>query len=162
MTGAACMRGQVALIRGALADLDAVLESVELDPGFCEFVDWCEARGAPLAILSDGVDYFIRRLLARHGLQRGEQAHRQRHLVGQALRCQIGEIAAEGLQIRRARVQPIPFVGAQAIQQPLHPSHFLLGVQPRTLGRGEVMARVVKQVPGVDPGVRRIGYCCQR
>jgi len=70
ITGAACMRGQVALIRGPAADLDAVLDGVELDPGFAEFVDWCETRGLPLSIVSDGVDYFIRQLLARHGLER--------------------------------------------------------------------------------------------
>ena len=70
-------------------------------------------------------------------------------------------MAAVCLQIRRARVQPIPLVGGEAIEQPLHPSHFLLGVQLRTLGRGEVMARVVKQVPCIDPRVGRVGYCCQ-
>ena len=59
-----------------------------------------------------------------------QQAHRQRHLVGQPLRCQIGEIAAERLQIRRARVQPVPLVGAQTIQQPLRPGDLLPGVQP--------------------------------
>ena len=91
-----------------------------------------------------------------------EQAHRQRHLVGQSLRCEIGEIAAERLQIRRARVQPVPLVGAQTIQQPLHPGRLVRGVQPGAVHDVEVMARVVEQVPGVDPGVRRIGHCRQR
>ena len=70
LSGADCMRRQVALIGGSDAQLDAVLDRVELDPGFADFVAWCEARGLPLGIVSDGVDYFIARILARHGLQR--------------------------------------------------------------------------------------------
>ena len=70
LSAADCMRGQVALIGGAQGDLDAVLDAVELDPGFSAFVDWCEARGLPVSIASDGVDYFIDRILRRHGLER--------------------------------------------------------------------------------------------
>lgn len=66
---AACMRGQVALIGGGDADLDAVLDAVEIDPGFPAFAAWCADHAIPLTIVSDGVDYFIRRILARHGLQ---------------------------------------------------------------------------------------------
>jgi 2-hydroxy-3-keto-5-methylthiopentenyl-1-phosphate phosphatase len=64
------MRGQVALIGGSDAELDAVLAGAELDPGFPDFVAWCEARGLPLSIVSDGVDAFIAQILARHGLDR--------------------------------------------------------------------------------------------
>jgi 2,3-diketo-5-methylthio-1-phosphopentane phosphatase len=70
ITAAECMRGQIALIGGDRAALDAVLDSVELDAGFVDFVDWCEARGLPVSIVSDGVDYFIGRILGRHGLER--------------------------------------------------------------------------------------------
>ena len=69
ISGAECMRGQIALIAGSQADLDAVLDRVELDPGFPAFVAWAEARGAPLSIASDGVDYFIARILKRYGLE---------------------------------------------------------------------------------------------
>lgn len=68
ITAAECMRAQVALIGGDDADLDAVLDSVELTPGFIDFADWCEANAVPLVVVSDGVDYFIRRILARHGV----------------------------------------------------------------------------------------------
>lgn len=65
---AACMRGQIALIEGSDAELDAVLDDVDLDPGFPAFAAWCADHAIPLTIVSDGVDYFIRRILARHGL----------------------------------------------------------------------------------------------
>ena len=68
ITAAECMRGQVALIGGDEAALDAVLDSVELADGFVEFVAWCQASAVPLTVVSDGVDRFIARILARHGL----------------------------------------------------------------------------------------------
>ena len=68
ITAAACMRGQIALIGGDDAALDAVLDKVEIAEGFPAFAAWCAANDTPLTIVSDGVDYFIRRILARHGL----------------------------------------------------------------------------------------------
>jgi 2,3-diketo-5-methylthio-1-phosphopentane phosphatase len=65
---ATCMRRQIALIEGDDAALDAVLDEIELDPGFCDFAAWCAAHEIPLAVVSDGVDYFIQRILARRGL----------------------------------------------------------------------------------------------
>lgn len=70
ITAAACMRAQIALIGGSDADLDALLDTVELDPGFVAFVAWCAGQGLPVSIVSDGVDRFILRILARHGLDR--------------------------------------------------------------------------------------------
>jgi 2,3-diketo-5-methylthio-1-phosphopentane phosphatase len=66
---AACMRGQIALVAGDDAALDAVLDEVELDPGFRDFAGWCADLDVPLTVVSDGVDYFIRRILARNGLE---------------------------------------------------------------------------------------------
>lgn len=66
---AACMKGQIALIGGSNAELDAVLDAVEIDPGFPAFAAWCADHKIPLTIVSDGVDYFIRRILARYGLE---------------------------------------------------------------------------------------------
>lgn len=68
ITAAECMRGQIALIEASDAGLDAVLDAAELDPGFARFAAWCEERAMPLSIVSDGVDYFIRRILGRDGL----------------------------------------------------------------------------------------------
>lgn len=80
ITAAECMRGQVALIGGDDAALDAVLDSVELADGFSEFVAWCQANAVPLTVVSDGVDRFIARILGRHGL--GHLPVIANHLVG--------------------------------------------------------------------------------
>lgn len=68
ITAAACMRAQIALIGGSDAELDALLDTVELDPGFVAFVAWCAGRGLAISIVSDGVDRFIYRILERHRL----------------------------------------------------------------------------------------------
>ena len=65
-----CMRGQIALIRAPRAELDAFLDTVPVDPAFPGFVRFCEARGLDLTVVSDGMDYAIRRVLGRHGLGR--------------------------------------------------------------------------------------------
>jgi len=68
ISAAECMRGQIALIGGDDEALDAVLDSVELTEGFVEFATWCQANAVPLTVVSDGVDYFIARILSRHHL----------------------------------------------------------------------------------------------
>lgn len=65
---AACMRGQIALLGGSDGELAAVLDEVELDPGFAAFAAWCADHAVSLTVVSDGVDHFIRHILARHGL----------------------------------------------------------------------------------------------
>jgi 2-hydroxy-3-keto-5-methylthiopentenyl-1-phosphate phosphatase len=67
---ASCMRQQIGLIAASDIVLDAALDTVELSPGFADFVAWCESSGYPLTIVSDGVDRFITRILVRHGLER--------------------------------------------------------------------------------------------
>ncbi|MCK0196739.1 MtnX-like HAD-IB family phosphatase [Ancylobacter sp. 6x-1] len=65
---AACMAQQVALMRAGRAALDALLDSVRIDPAFPDFVAFCREEGLPLAIVSDGLDYAIARILAANGI----------------------------------------------------------------------------------------------
>jgi 2-hydroxy-3-keto-5-methylthiopentenyl-1-phosphate phosphatase len=64
----ACMSDQFALIRAPLRDIDAYLDTVEIDSGFPAFVDFCRRNRLALKIVSDGVDYAIERILRRFGL----------------------------------------------------------------------------------------------
>ncbi|EPR43094.1 2,3-diketo-5-methylthio-1-phosphopentane phosphatase [Desulfovibrio sp. X2] len=63
-----CMRRQVGLLRCPQEQLDAHLEGIAIDPTFPAFVAACEARGTEVVVVSDGIDYAIRSILARHGL----------------------------------------------------------------------------------------------
>jgi 2,3-diketo-5-methylthio-1-phosphopentane phosphatase len=49
-------------------ELEAFLQTVELDPGARRLLAWCADRGVPFRILSDGFDYNLDRLQAIHGL----------------------------------------------------------------------------------------------
>lgn len=65
---ATCMAAQVALVKASLSSLDAQLDGIDLRDGFVAILAWCRARGIPFTIVSDGVDYFIYRILKRHGI----------------------------------------------------------------------------------------------
>ena len=52
----------------SLADVEAFLDSQEIDATFPAFLDFCSAAGIPCTVLSDGMEYYIRRILSRHGV----------------------------------------------------------------------------------------------
>lgn len=78
----ACMTGQVALLRAEWPDLDNVVDSVAIDPHFPAFARFCAQRGVPLVVVSDGLDYAIRRILAREGVDLPIRANRLRRGFG--------------------------------------------------------------------------------
>ncbi|MDR2075330.1 MAG: MtnX-like HAD-IB family phosphatase [Desulfovibrio sp.] len=69
ITARECMERQIGLLRVSPRELDAFLDRVPLTAGFAEFVAVCRSRKLDLSIVSDGMDYAITRVLARHGLE---------------------------------------------------------------------------------------------
>lgn len=67
-----CMKAQVNLLSTSQAALDTFLDSLEIDESFLEFQRFCRKHDIPIVIVSDGVDYFIRRILANHGVSEVE------------------------------------------------------------------------------------------
>ncbi|HWY24415.1 MAG TPA: MtnX-like HAD-IB family phosphatase [Nevskia sp.] len=63
-----CMSRQVDLVRAPREALDAYLDTVRIDPHFPAFVADCRRMGLEVVVISDGIDYSIRRILARYGL----------------------------------------------------------------------------------------------
>jgi alpha-galactosidase len=57
-------------------DLDAFLRTIELDPGAAELVRWCEERGVPFRVLSDGFDRNLDRLQELTGVRFAYDANR--------------------------------------------------------------------------------------
>src|SRR5690242_13936818 len=62
------MAQQVGLLDASDADLDAHLDNMMIDRAFPAFVAATREAGVPLTVLSDGLDYAIRRVLGQHGL----------------------------------------------------------------------------------------------
>ena len=63
-----CMAKQVALIRATKLELDDHLDAVAIDPAFPKFAAFCQSADVPLFVVSDGLDYAIRRVLSRYGV----------------------------------------------------------------------------------------------
>jgi len=63
-----CMARQVALIDASREELDAHLDEMRIDRDFAAFVAATRRAGVRLSVLSDGLDYSIRRILGNHGL----------------------------------------------------------------------------------------------
>lgn len=68
ITSRECMERQIAMIRAEQRDLDSFIDTFALTPGFHEFADFCDRTSVNLCIVSDGIDYTIRRVLSNHGL----------------------------------------------------------------------------------------------
>ncbi|WP_181160980.1 MtnX-like HAD-IB family phosphatase [Labrys okinawensis] len=63
-----CMAREVALLHCSRPALDRLLDAVDIDPGFVGFVAFCRGHDIEPTIVSDGLDYAIRRILSRVGL----------------------------------------------------------------------------------------------
>jgi 2-hydroxy-3-keto-5-methylthiopentenyl-1-phosphate phosphatase len=61
----ACLKEQIALVRATRAELDALLDSIELDAGLNVLLQTCASHQIPTHVLSDGFDYCIQRILSR-------------------------------------------------------------------------------------------------
>lgn len=64
-----CQEQELATVRVTPAALAELCAQQALSPGFAEFVALCRSRGWPLIVLSDGFDFYIRQILARHDLE---------------------------------------------------------------------------------------------
>jgi 2,3-diketo-5-methylthio-1-phosphopentane phosphatase len=112
---ATCMARQIPLITAPLAAIDDALDAVELRDGFAAFLGWAKRRSISVQIVSDGVDYFIRRILARHGIhdvpiianrlvqhEGGYRLEQPWRIVGcgsGVCKCHVVEIPADGSKL---------------------------------------------------------------
>jgi 2,3-diketo-5-methylthio-1-phosphopentane phosphatase len=58
-----CLREQIALVRATPAELEALVDSIGVDPGIRPLVETCRYHHVDLHIVSDGFDLCIHRLL---------------------------------------------------------------------------------------------------
>ncbi|HUZ46086.1 MAG TPA: MtnX-like HAD-IB family phosphatase [Terriglobia bacterium] len=89
---AECLRRQMALAKATPNELDALIDTVPLDPDFPDFYRFTQKHNLPLYIVSDGFDYAICRALKRAGVD-GELRN-GKHLFSSALHLAGGELRA--------------------------------------------------------------------
>lgn len=97
---AECLAKQWAMVRLSEEDLLALLDDVALDESFPAFVDLCRERGADLAVLSDGLDLYVNRMLGRLGLRTCPQPEKLPPLSqGLATYANHAEWTPEGVRV---------------------------------------------------------------
>ncbi|MEP6901353.1 MAG: MtnX-like HAD-IB family phosphatase [Actinomycetota bacterium] len=60
-----CLRQQFALVKAFPAELDEFLDTLKLDEGFPAILRFCKEAGIEMHIVSDGFEYYIRRMLEK-------------------------------------------------------------------------------------------------
>jgi len=60
-----CLQQQMALVRASDSEIEMLLNDVQVDDGFVPLLETCTRHRLAVHIVSDGFDYFIRRILAR-------------------------------------------------------------------------------------------------
>ena len=60
-----CLSEQMALVQASRKQINALVDSIEVDEGFDELLEVCAARNVQAHIISDGFDCFIDRILQR-------------------------------------------------------------------------------------------------
>ena len=63
-----CLDRQLAVLRATQVEIEALADTISIDPHFKEFAEFCARSAIPLVIVSDGLDGIITRILHRHGL----------------------------------------------------------------------------------------------
>ena len=63
-----CLEREIEWIEADVDDLNEFINKEKLDPYIKDFVDFCHRRNYEITILSDGLDYYIDRLLMKFGL----------------------------------------------------------------------------------------------
>lgn len=63
-----CMAKQISLLKATPEALNACLDTMTIDPSFVTFIAMLKRQNISVAIVSDGLDYSIRHILKKHGL----------------------------------------------------------------------------------------------
>lgn len=93
-----CLERQMALVDASAKELNALVDSVPLDPHFAAFYRWAGRRKLSLYVVSDGFDLIIRRVLKNTGFGGPLKNGRQ--------------LFSSGLKVRGRRVETsFPFAG---------------------------------------------------
>lgn len=69
MTTRECLRREAEMVTASRDEIYNFIDKFELNDGFIEFVNKCQANDLPMTILSDGLDFYIDFLLGRENLR---------------------------------------------------------------------------------------------
>ena len=85
MSSRECLTLEAAMVTATSEEIMAFLEQFPIDPSFGDFVALAKKNGAMPTILSDGLDFYIRHILGRNGLEHIPTISNIGHLNGSGL-----------------------------------------------------------------------------
>jgi 2-hydroxy-3-keto-5-methylthiopentenyl-1-phosphate phosphatase len=91
MSSRECLTREAEMVKAPTEEILSYLDQFEIDPGFVAFEQLCRRNDMPLLIVSDGLDFYINRILARNGLSHLEVV------------CNIGHLNTHGIEIEFPR-----------------------------------------------------------
>lgn len=62
------IRATFATVDSSREEMERALDELEIDEGFPRFLEFCRQRGYHLAVVSDGLEWYITYILDRHGI----------------------------------------------------------------------------------------------
>jgi 2-hydroxy-3-keto-5-methylthiopentenyl-1-phosphate phosphatase len=86
-----CLERQLALVAAPPRRLNALVDSIPVDPHFAGFLRFVRANAIPFIVVSDGLDYVIRRVLRRSGL--GERLRNGTDFFSSSVRLKRGGLS---------------------------------------------------------------------
>ncbi len=86
-----CLERQLALVETTPKVLDALIDSIPIDPGFAAFCRFVQTNAIPFVIVSEGLDYVIRRILHHCGVQK--RVRNGTHFFSSAVRLNQGRLS---------------------------------------------------------------------
>ena len=82
-----CANRTFALFNADLNDLAQLLDTIEIDSDFGQFIDYCTQQGYPVYILSDGYDFNIEYIMNKHGYKLPYYANHLAYNNGFQIKC---------------------------------------------------------------------------
>lgn len=64
-----CLRQEAAMVHASPEEILTFLDSFEIDEYFVSFENRCRKAGVPVIVMSEGLDFYIKRVLGRYGLE---------------------------------------------------------------------------------------------
>jgi 2-hydroxy-3-keto-5-methylthiopentenyl-1-phosphate phosphatase len=63
------IRATFATVDSSREEMERALSRLEIDEGFSRFLDFCRMKGYHIAIVSDGLEWYIEYILGQHGIR---------------------------------------------------------------------------------------------
>jgi 2-hydroxy-3-keto-5-methylthiopentenyl-1-phosphate phosphatase len=76
-------------VRASREEMEAALDTIEIDPHFPAFLEFCRSHDYPIAIVSDGLEWYIDYILARHDIRGVDIYANQIHFEDEGFRFEF-------------------------------------------------------------------------